>query len=86
MSVTLELGLLSPKISQQLGDAGLPFEDDVVEIYDRDAAEISRLLVRGYISDSAARTARKRLMRKLRDAIPRWKRNATKPASSAKGE
>ena len=58
----IALGALAPKLSEQLD--GLLSAKDIV-ILDEDAAAITRLYIRGYIPESAAHTARKRLVKEI---------------------
>ena len=51
----ISFGALSPKLSEQI--PGLP------EQYDRDAEAITRLLVRGILTESETHKARKRLIK-----------------------
>jgi len=70
MSVSLEFGALAPPLREQLKDAGLVirYKRNLAH-YQRDADAITRIVIRGLISDSQARTARKRLMRRIAAGI-----------------
>lgn len=59
---TIELGLLAPSLSQQLNGVVLTGTLTLLEL---DNNAINRLLVRGYLSQSTAEVARKRLIRKI---------------------
>jgi len=69
----IELGALSDPISEQLKDLGISKED--LRHYDLDADAITRANVRGYISDSNAHIARKRLLKKNSENTFKNKRN-----------
>ena len=60
--VSVEFGALSPPLAEQI--PGLHNAD----LLQRDADAITRCFIRGYIAESVAHTARKRLMREIAKA------------------
>lgn len=69
--LSLRLGALAPELSTQLGESGL--DKKQIRQYQQDADAITRLSVRGYISESDARRFRQSLVmkieRQVRDGI-----------------
>jgi hypothetical protein len=59
----IELGALCPPIFQQLSGQGLEMETVYLDHAEADATAITRLLIRGFLTDSEARKARKRLVK-----------------------
>lgn len=65
-TLTIELGALSPSLWEQFQRQGLEAIDaNALGHWQRDADAISRCCIHGLISDSAAHTARKRLMKHI---------------------
>lgn len=65
-SLALRLGPLAPNLSTQLGESGL--DKKQVSQFQQDADAITRLSVRGYISESDARRFRQSLVMKIEKA------------------
>ena len=66
MKISIRLGALAPKISEQLDSIGISnYDKEYLDVFQKDADAISRLSIRGFISESVGITARKRLMKKL---------------------
>lgn len=61
--ITIRMGALSPKISEQLAGCGL--DEQKLEMIDKDADAIARLVIRGYITPSQAEKARGKLMKTI---------------------
>ena len=61
----IALGAMAPKLSEQL--EGLLDPKDI-DILDADAAAITRLYIRGYIPETTAHIARKRLVKAIERA------------------
>jgi len=59
----IEFGAMAPNLKTQLAKINL--KADFIEQYQKDVDAISRLNVRGLLTDSAALAARKRFMAKL---------------------
>lgn len=64
---TLILGALSPLPSEQIRAHGLTLQN--AGVYDADAVAISRLSVRGLVSDGEIHRARQRLTKQIQKAI-----------------
>ena len=62
----LTLGLMEPAISEQM-EGMLP--EPELKNFDADALAISRLCVRGCLTNTEATKARKRLTKKVQDAV-----------------
>lgn len=62
-SLDIRIGPFSPKLAEQLKDSGVSAE--VVEEYQRDADEITRLQSRERLTYRAATTARNQLVKSL---------------------
>ena len=64
MNVRINFGALSPPIREQLQDQGLKLDMDPVQRHylQCDADEVSRLRVRGVLTESESDKARKRIM------------------------
>lgn len=60
----IQFGALCPPLSQQIVAAGSKVPSDV-DLLQQDADEISRLYIRGLLSDSESTRARKRLMARI---------------------
>lgn len=58
-------GALAPKVSEQIKAQGFSAEPDILEHWDKDAYAITRLHVRGCLSDAEVHKARRRLMRSI---------------------
>lgn len=67
--IIIELGALSDDLSKQLDSFGLCAPKEKIEHLQQDADAISRLNIRGLISDSAAKQARQRLMKRIVQVI-----------------
>lgn len=67
MSVEIRFGGMSPKISQQLRGKGLSLK--VLRQFDKDADAITRLYVRGFLTNRECSAARTRLGRKITQLI-----------------
>jgi hypothetical protein len=67
MNKDLSFGALSPPLSEQL--AGLGLKVLTIRHFQRDADAITRLLVRGLMSESHGHLARGRLARRISEAI-----------------
>ena len=63
-------GAMAPSLKEQLG-ATLPrgLRGMQLRRWQHDADAVTRLVVRGYISESVARTARKRILRAIERAV-----------------
>lgn len=62
----IQFGALVPTLAQQFEDAGtIPVDYKAVFGLQQDADAITRCLVKGFIPHGAARTARKRLMKRI---------------------
>ena len=59
----IELGALARPISEQIKNAG--FELSGADAFDRDADAITRLYIRGVLTEGEAHKARTRLMKEL---------------------
>lgn len=75
MTLSLDFGVFALTIKEQLKQAGFKINRDALRRYQRDADEIMRLNVRGILTESAALTARKKLMKKMMGSIKRRKTN-----------
>ncbi len=67
MQITLDFGAMAESLKKQL--ARFYVQEKELSHYQRDADAISRLMMRGLISESQAHAARKRLMKKVLSAI-----------------
>lgn len=66
MRLKIRLGALAPKLYQQLNDAGIDgYNIEHIDRFQKDADAISRLSVKGFISESVAGKARARLMKNI---------------------
>lgn len=65
MKVTIDFGAMAPTLSKQLAKIGLSLSRDTLKIIQRDADAITRLYMRGLLSDSQTLTARRKLMKML---------------------
>ena len=63
------LGALAPGIAKQLDEQGISYDPKVIEFIQKDADAITRLVVRGFISTSVTQYARKKLIRKMQEAL-----------------
>jgi hypothetical protein len=68
MNVRINFGALSPPIGEQLQDQGLKLDMDPLQrqYLQRDADEVSRLRIRGVLTESGADKARKRIMQVIK--------------------
>ena len=64
MNVNIIFGALSPNIETQLSSQGLTFNGNV-EALQNDIDAITRLAVRGLLTDSAINAARKKIMKNI---------------------
>lgn len=65
----LRFGAMTPKLRDQIADAGfMAFYGDVAE-WQVDADAISRLMIRGLLTDSETAAARKRLLKIIAGGI-----------------
>ena len=76
MDIEITLGALAPSIIEQLKEFNLPEELNLpdgkiaqLQSFDLDASAITRLHVRGIITDAECNNARKRLMKKIAKAL-----------------
>jgi hypothetical protein len=60
--IAIRLGALSPPIAKQLRQQGVSAKPADVKAWQKDADCITRLHVRGYIHDSTADSARRKLV------------------------
>lgn len=67
MSVEIRMGGMSPKISQQLRGKGLPMQ--MLRHFDKDADAITRLYVRGFLTNRECSASRERLAKKITQLI-----------------
>lgn len=65
----IHFGALSPTIAEQLDEAGVGYDEDKIDHCNRDAYAISRLQVRGLLTESQAHGARKKVLKKIEAAI-----------------
>lgn len=63
MTVNVQLGALAPKIRAQLRAQGIKFTTAIFACLQSDADAITRLKLRGFITEKAADSARKKLIR-----------------------
>ena len=56
-------GALAPQLKDQLKDTKIP--ENALNLFQADADAITRLLIRGLISDSQGLSARKKLLKRL---------------------
>lgn len=69
MKVEIRFGALAPKIREQLAALKLrAYHKDVAE-WQSDADVITRLLIRGLLSPSAANACRRKLVRLIADGV-----------------
>jgi len=61
--MNIALGALSPALSEQLKDTGIPA--DKLKLLDMDSDAINRLRIRGYLTDSATVSAQKKLIKEI---------------------
>lgn len=61
--IEISMGALAPKISTQL--SGLGFCERKLEMIDKDADAITRLLIRGYMTPSQAEKARGKIVKEI---------------------
>ena len=66
MSIKITLGALAPSITEQLKELNLP-DDKIAQVlpFNLDADAITRLHIRGIITDTEYNNASKRLMKKI---------------------
>ena len=65
MKLGLTFGALAPSIKKQLAVSKLKAKTLDMHLWQTDADEIARLLIRGLLTDSAGTNARRKLMRKI---------------------
>lgn len=65
MKLLLEFGAMAPDISQQLAYQGLTAKARAIAHWQKDADAITRLSVRGMLSDSEKSKARRRLLKTI---------------------
>ncbi len=65
MKLALIFGALAPKLREQLRDANMKYERADTELWQRDADEITRLSIRGLLSDSVTRETRHKLLKQI---------------------
>jgi hypothetical protein len=71
MTFTLEFGALCKPIGEQLKEQGIELPKESCERFERINHCITRLHLNGIIPDSVRDGARKRLMKKISDAVHR---------------
>ena len=72
MILKLVFGAIVPNIGQQLRDAGFTAsKNGDIEHWQKDADAITRLIVRGLLTDSAGTVARRKLMKKITAGVGR---------------
>ena len=64
MKLSMSFGALAPPLAEQLPDGAKIKRTDLIH-FQKDADAITRLFVRGYLSDAGTSGARKRLMQKI---------------------
>mgnify|MGYP001582550218 CR=1 FL=1 len=62
MHLQLDFGAMAPKIAEQITAAGLTANPAEIAHCQKDADALTRLIVRGLLSESTIRNGRKRLM------------------------
>ena len=65
MKVAITFGGMAPRISEQLEGQGCKAKTEDMVAWQRDAEAITRLCVRGLISDAAATSARRKLLQAI---------------------
>lgn len=60
--MNIVLGAMAPSLKEQLAGR---LDEKTLDLLDADANAITRLLLRGHISDNSAKLARQRLMRSI---------------------
>lgn len=68
MNLSIQFGALAPDIKRQL-PPGVVMADGDLEHFQRDADSITRLSVRGLITDAAKNAARQKLMERIVKAV-----------------
>ncbi len=66
-TMQIELGALAKPLTEQLAGSGIDHKK--LQVFDLDANAISRLYVRGLITESQATAARKKLLRTIQGAV-----------------
>lgn len=67
--VELSFGALSPKLSEQLDSQKVTYSKNSVSHFQKDADAVTRLAERGLLTDSIARNARKKLIKKIAASV-----------------
>ena len=65
MTIAIKFGAMALPIRKQLGAAGFAIGADEAHQLQQDADAVTRLCIRGVLSDSAASSARKRIIRRI---------------------
>lgn len=65
MNMNIVFGALAPRLSEQLNKQGLTATFVLLDSIQRDADAISRLSVRGVLTESSARAAHRKLVKRL---------------------
>lgn len=68
MKVSLQFGAMVARISEQLDDLGLTANSHLMAHWQRDAEAITRLSVRGMLSEAETSKARRRLLKEILSA------------------
>lgn len=66
---TIELGAMAPKLQEQL--KGNRISQDNIDLWQMDADAITRLHLRGFISEAVTEAARKKLVSKIQKEFAR---------------
>lgn len=69
MSINISYGATAPSIYKQIKDLDLRFDKETLDSFDDDAAAISRLYVRGLITETMMVKARQRLTQHIREYL-----------------
>jgi hypothetical protein len=69
--IALHFGALSPSVSEQLSEQGLTVTDEKFSTlqWDKDAEAITRLYLRGLLTDSQKQAAHKKLFNKIKKGV-----------------
>lgn len=65
MKLELTFGAMAPDIAQQLAYQGLTAKPRAIDHWQKDADAITRLAVRGILSDAAKSAARRKLLKTI---------------------
>ena len=63
--VPIEFGALAPKLARQLSEQHHMFDAGIIKHCQQDADVLTRLRVRGYLSERTVETIQRRLIRKI---------------------